>query len=86
MEIVQKPGHRYAHAWTAVTVDGAEYDVDVTAFAGEFRNVGGSWNERLFQESVQQVFYHEEWQKQFEGGFGDPLTEEELQQMLDSWQ
>lgn len=86
VEVVQKPGHRYAHAWTAVTVDGEEYDVDVTNFAGEFRNVGGSWNERLFQESVQQVFDHEEWQKQFEGGFGDPLTEEELQQMLDSWQ
>lgn len=86
VEVVQKPGHRYAHAWTAVTVDGEEYDVDVTNFAGEFRNVGGSWNERLFQESVQQVFYHEEWQKQFEGGFGDPLTEEELQQMLEDMQ
>lgn len=74
------------HAWNVVTLDGKEYEVDLTEGVMCTTDADGSLNEILFKENVQKQFYPDEWQKQFEGGFGDPLTEEELQQMLDSWQ
>lgn len=74
------------HAWNVVTLDGTEYKIDLTEGVLRTKWADGSLSEVLFDENVQKQFYPDEWQKQFEGGFGDPLTEEELQQMLDSWQ
>lgn len=74
------------HAWNVVTLDGEEYKIDLTEGVSCTKWANGSLSEVSFKENVQKQFYPDEWQKQFEGGFGDPLTEEELQQMLDSWQ
>lgn len=86
VKLDKKPDHRVAHAWNVVTLDGREYEIDLTEGTSVTKWADGSLSEVLFEENVQKQFYPDEWQKQFEGGFGDPLTEEELQQMLDSWQ
>lgn len=77
-----KPGHRYGHAWSVVTLDGKDYRIDLTEGVSFTKWADGSLSEVLFEDEVQKQFYPEEWEKKFEGGFGDPLTEEEIQQLI----
>ncbi len=77
-----KPGHRYGHAWNVVTLDGKDYRIDLTEGVSFTKWTDGSLDDMMFEENVQKQFYPEEWEKQFEGGFGDPLTEEEIQQLI----
>lgn len=71
-----------SHAYNMITLDGKVYEIDMTEAVGFTAWADGTLSEVLFKEEVQKRFYPEEWQKQFEGGFGDPLTEEEIQQLL----
>lgn len=75
------------HAWNVVTFDGAEYKIDLTEGVLRTKWADGSLSEVLFKENVQKQFYPDEWQAEQDrnSGFTKP-TEEELQQMLDSWQ
>lgn len=81
------PGHRVGHAWNIVTLDGREYEIDLTEGTSVTKWANGSLSEVLFKENVQKQFYPDEWQAEQDrnSGFTKP-TEEELQQMLDSWQ
>lgn len=82
-----KPEHRYGHAWNIVTLDGVEYEIDLTEGISCTRWADGSLSEVAFGNNVLKQFYPDEWQaeKDKNSGFTKP-TEEELQQMLDSWQ
>lgn len=75
------------HAWNVATLDGAEYKIDLTEGVLRTKWADGSLSEVLFKENVQKQFYPDEWQAEQDrnSGFTKP-TEEELQQMLDSWQ
>ena len=80
-------GHRVGHAWNIVTLDGREYEIDLTEGTSVTKWANGSLSEVLFKANVQKQFYPDEWQAEQDrnSGFTKP-TEEELQQMLDSWQ
>lgn len=72
------------HAWAIALLDGVEYDpIDLTYYSAD---PDGSFSQHMFELLVEKFFYPDEYQKEFEGGFGDPLTDEELQQMLEDMQ
>ena len=75
------------HIWNIVTLDGKEYEIDLTEAVSVTKWADGSLSEVLFKENVQKQFYPDEWRAEQDrnSGFTKP-TEEELQQMLDSWQ
>lgn len=75
------------HAWNVATLDGAEYKIDLTEGVSCTKWADGSLSEVAFGNNVLKQFYPDEWQAEQDrnSGFTKP-TEEELQQMLDSWQ
>lgn len=75
------------HAWNTVVLDGDYFEcIDLTEGISSSKNANGTLNESAFETNVQKQFYPDEYQKQFEGGFGGPLSEEELQKMLEGMQ
>lgn len=85
------PAPERNHAYNAATLDGVYYkEIDATGVTGKCWSTSGPDMSGYVNDKVKKYFYPDEWQKQLDnegaGGFGKPLTEEELQQMLDSWQ
>ena len=75
------------HAYNAVTLDGVYYkEVDVTDIAGTQWGGKGPDMSVYINERIKQYFYPDEYRKEQESGkgFGEPLTEEEIQQLIDS--
>lgn len=81
------PAPERNHAYNAATLDGVYYkEIDVTAITGECYGSGPDMSVYV-NAIIKRYFYPDEWQAEQDrnSGFTKP-TEEELQQMLDSWQ
>ena len=74
------------HAWNVVTLDGKEYEIDTTLLECT-KWADGSLSEVAFANTVQKLFYPDEWQAEQDKNSGfDKVSEEDLQRMLDEMQ
>ena len=75
------------HAWNVVTLDGKEYEIDLTEGVLQTKWADGSLSEVAFDNNVQKQFYPDEWraEKDKNSGF-NKVSEEDLQRMLDELQ
>lgn len=82
-----KNDYEMDHAWNVVTLDGKEYEIDLTEGVLQTKWADGSLSEVAFDNNVQKQFYPDEWraEKDKNSGF-NKVSEEDLQRMLDELQ
>ena len=75
------------HAWNVVTLDGKEYEIDLTEGVLQTKWADGSLSEVAFDNNVQKQFYPDEWRAEQDKNSGfNKVSEEDLQRMLDELQ
>jgi hypothetical protein len=82
-----KNDYEMDHAWNVVTLDGKEYEIDLTEGVVRTKNADGTLNDVLFETNSFKQFYPDEWraEKDKNSGF-NKVSEEDLQRMLDELQ
>ena len=76
-----------SHAWNVVTLDGKEYEIDLTEGVMRTKNADGTLNDVLFENNSFKQFYPDEWQAEQDKNSGfNKVSEEDLQRMLDEMQ
>lgn len=72
------------HAWNIVTLDGKEYEIDLTEGVESTKWADGSLSEVAFDNDVQKQFYPDEWRAEQDKNSGfNKLSNEELQRLLE---
>lgn len=71
------------HAWNVVVLDGAEYTVDISVCVSAKHPTDGSLLESIYNKAVKKYFYPDEFAADRKP-LTDKLTDEEIQQLLDS--
>ena len=75
------------HAWNVVTLDGKEYEIDLTEGVLQTKWADGSLSEVAFDNNVQKQFYPDEWRAEQDKNSGfNKVSEEDLQRMRDELQ
>lgn len=82
-----KNDYEMDHAWNVVTLDGKEYEIDLTEGVLQTKLADGSLSEVAFDNNVQKQFYPDEWRAEQDKNSGfNKVSEEDLQRMLDELQ
>lgn len=82
-----KNDYEMDHAWNVVTLDGREYEIDLTEGVVRTKNADGTLNDVLFETNSFKQFYPDEWRAEQDKNSGfNKVSEEDLQRMLDELQ
>lgn len=82
-----KNDYEMDHAWNVVTLDGREYEIDLTEGVLRTKNADGTLNDVLFETNSFKQFYPDEWRAEQDKNSGfNKVSEEDLQRMLDELQ